>query len=86
MCPDNTCALERVEVAEEAVEVNREENKVSTSEKKLLGNRRPSRKFERLYRIGEVIFFWKSGYYYGSPLFNCTVINDPVAVHGLNMF
>ena len=57
MCPDNTCALERVEVAEEAVEVNREENKVSTSEKKLLGNRRPSRKFERLYRIGEVIFF-----------------------------
>ena len=56
MCPDNTCALERVEVAEEAVEVSGQENKVCTPEKKLLGNRRPSRKFERLYRIGEVSF------------------------------
>ena len=58
MCPENTCALERVEVAEEAVEMSSsrgEVNKVSSPEKKLLGNRRPSRKFERLYRIGEVI-------------------------------
>ena len=58
MCPENTCALERVEVAEEAVEMSSsrgEGNKVGSPEKKLLGNRRPSRKFERLYRIGEVI-------------------------------
>ena len=55
MCPDNTCALERVEMAEEAVEVSSQESKACTPEKKLLGNRRPSRKFERLYRIGEVI-------------------------------
>ena len=53
MCPENTCAL--VEVAEEALEViSREEKVQCTPEKKLLGNRRPSRKFERLYRIGEV--------------------------------
>ena len=57
MCPENTCAL--VEVAEEALEVisREEKEKVQcTPEKKLLGNRRPSRKFERLYKIGEVIF------------------------------
>jgi len=55
MCPDSTCALERVEVAEEAVEVSSQGKKVCTPDKKLLGNRRPSRKFERLYRIGEVL-------------------------------
>ena len=65
MCPENTCAL--VEVAEEALEViSREEKEKCTPEKKLLGNRRPSRKFERLYRIGEVSFTSQSGYYHGS--------------------
>ena len=54
MCPENTCALERVEVAGEAVEMSSSRGEVN-KEKKLLGNRRPSRKFERLYRIGEVI-------------------------------
>ena len=77
MCPDNTCVL--VEVAEEAVEVSgREEKKCTTPEKKLLGNRRPSRKFERLYRIGEVSFSSQSGFYYGSPPNDCTVVNSPV--------
>ena len=67
MCPDNTCALDRVEVAEEALEVTNEDKgkaqeqtrdhqDMCSPEKKLLGNKRPSRKFERLYRIGEVSF------------------------------
>ena len=81
MCPDSTCALERVEVAEEAVEVSSQGKKVCTPDKKLLGNRRPSRKFERLYRIGEVICLL-----FITDHLRLIVMNDPVAVHGLNMF
>ena len=85
MCPDNTCAVDRVEVAEEAVEVSSQENKICSPEKKLLGNRRPSRKFERLYRIGEVIIL-QSDYYYGSPSFNCTLMNYPVHAWSKKVF
>ena len=92
MCPDNTCALDRVEVAEEAVEVTNEDKGkaqeqtrdhqgMCSPEKKLLGNRRPSRKFERLYRIGEVICLL-----FITDHLRLIVMNDPVAVHGLNMF
>merc|ERR1711936_878861 len=52
MCPDNTCALDRVEGVHNHLDKGVHNN---TPEKKLLGNRRPSRKFERLYRIGEVL-------------------------------
>ena len=76
MCPENTCALDRVEVAEEAVE--EVSSKICSQEKKLLGNRRPSRKFERLYRIGEVIIFCNQINNYGSRPFNCTPMNYPV--------
>ena len=76
MCPENTCALDRVEVAEEAVE--EVSSKICSQEKKLLGNRRPSRKFERLYRIGEVIILQSDKLLRITSLFNCTVMNHPV--------